>query len=141
MAQVDFGFLNDLIGFRLKQAHARYAGEAEKRMKDLGLSPQQFSILALVALNPGIIQSRLMDSLYLSRSTCGDMVDQLVRNGLMRREPIDRRSFALGLTDEGETRLSAAKTLVFDGTTPSKARLTAQEQQDLLRLLAKLADH
>jgi len=140
MAAPQLGFLSDLLGFRLKQATQILLGESEKLLRPLGISPQHFSVLAMVALNPGIIQSRLIDNLYITRSTCSDLIEQLIKKKLIQRTPIDRRSNGLTLTDEGADILQQAKKIVDENAVTATDHMEPEEVKELIRLLTKFSD-
>jgi DNA-binding MarR family transcriptional regulator len=136
MTRPNFGFMSDLLGFRLKQANQVLLGESEKRLRPLGISPQHFSVLAMVSLNPGIIQSRLIDNLYITRSTCSDLIEQLIQRGLMQRTPIDRRSNGLSLTEKGQKLLAQARVIVEQNGQDATAHMDPADVAELVRLLA-----
>ena len=54
--EIDFGMLNDLIGFNLRMAqntmHRHYAKTAAR----LGVGQRQFAVLELIDSNPGVSQ-------------------------------------------------------------------------------------
>jgi DNA-binding MarR family transcriptional regulator len=139
MAVVKFGFLSGLLGFRLKEASQALLVPGEKRLAPLGISPQQFTILAMVSLNPGITQSALIKSVYITRSTCSDLIEQLIQAGFAKRTPIDRRSNGLTLTAEGEAVFLAAKAEVERNAEQATSHMDPQEVQELIRLLAKFS--
>ena len=140
MAPLEFGFLSDLLGFRLKQATEVLLSESEKLLQPLGISPQQFSILAMVSLNPGIIQTRLIKNLYITRSNCSVLIEQLIKMGLMKRAPIDRRSNGLSLTTQGIQIMAEAKGIVEAHGKNATAHMNEAEIADLIRLLTKFSE-
>lgn len=139
MKSVELGFLSDLLGFRIKQANYVLLSGGDKELKKVGISSQQFSVLAMASINPGIIQTRLCKKLNLTRSTCSELVEQLIQKDLLLRTPIDRRSFGLSLTSKGEQALSDAKEIVFAHTAETTQHMSTTEVSDLIRLLAKFS--
>lgn len=140
MTSIKYGFLANLLGFRIKQAYEHLLRDADKELKKDGISAQQFSILAMIKVNPGITQSRLIEHLYVTRSTCGDLVEQLTRNKLIEQTPIDRRSFGLNLTEKGESVFSDAKKVVMRHTAKQTHHMSKDEVADLTRLLTKFVE-
>jgi DNA-binding MarR family transcriptional regulator len=56
-----------------------------------------------------------------------------------RRDPADRRRYALGLTEDGTAMLRRARRLVTDGARELLGPLDDDEVQTLVALLAKVA--
>lgn len=140
METIKYGFLGNLLGFRIKQAYEHLLRDADKELKKDGISAQQFSILAMIKINPGILQSRLIEHLYITRSTCGDLVEQLTRNKLIEQTPIDRRSFGLDLTEKGESVFTRAKKIVDRHTAKQTQHMSKSEITDLTHLLTRFVE-
>lgn len=140
MAAVEYGFLANLLGFRLKQANAIVLSDADLRLKFLNITPQHFTILAMISINPGIIQTRLIQHIYISRSTCSELIEQLIQKGLIARNPIDRRSFGLSLTPIGTDVLKKAKSIVLTHSSRTTAHMSNKEISELIKLLAMLSE-
>lgn len=141
MILMDLGFLDQMLGFRLKQAYHFLLKGGEARLSPLGIKPQDFSILAIVSQNPGIIQSRLIENLYITRSTCSEMVEQLIQAGFLKRVPIDRRSNGLFLTDKGESIFAQARNIIKVHTEAMTSHMEPDEIDTLIKLLARFSDH
>lgn len=73
------------------------------REVSIDVSSVQFAALAVLARRPGISQADLGAELDLDRSTIADLVERMVRNGLVARAQSDedRRRKVLTLTPEG----------------------------------------
>lgn len=112
--------------------------ESELLLNDFDISPQQFSILALVSSNPSITQARVINNLYISRSTCAELIEQLVQKKFVKRTPLDRRSYALTITRKGDRCLSDATKVVLRKGRESTAHMTRTELEQLIQLLIKL---
>lgn len=135
---VELGFLDRMLGFRLKQAYFHMMAGGEERLRHLGISPQGFSVLAVVSQNPKIIQSRLIEQLYITRSSCSDLVEQLIQAGLLRRTPLDRRSNGLSLTAQGKATLDQTREIIDENTKVLTSHMSATEVETLVDLLARL---
>lgn len=87
--------------------------------------------LALLGHDPGMPIDRLHRSLGLSHSGAVRLVDRLVRDGLVVREPspLDGRAVALRLTPTGETTCQAVIAARDSAITQALAPLTTQERQ------------
>jgi DNA-binding MarR family transcriptional regulator len=73
-----------------------------------GLSVGQFSLMVAIGTAPGVRAADLSAALDLERSTVSRELALLLREGLVQSEPVDGRSQALRLTDEGARRLDDA---------------------------------
>ncbi|MBI3452270.1 MAG: winged helix-turn-helix transcriptional regulator [Rhodospirillales bacterium] len=49
------------------------------------LTPRQFALLVTIAQRPGLSQTDLVDVTGIDRSTVGDMLERLLKRGLVRR--------------------------------------------------------
>ena len=82
--------LHDAPGHLLRRCQQR---AVEIFMQEIGaarLTPRQFAILATLARRPGLTQTEVVDETGIDRSTVGDMVNRLVRRGLVRRRKSGR---------------------------------------------------
>jgi DNA-binding MarR family transcriptional regulator len=75
---------------------------AGRRLAPMGLSVQLCGVLNLLAQGP-ISQQALGQQLGIDRTTVVELIDELERQGIVvrRRNPSDRRSYALTLTPKG----------------------------------------
>src|SRR5262245_31097509 len=99
----------------------------------IDIGPAQYSMLVVIAANPGLSQSDLADRLGIERARLVRLLDKLERRGLTQRlnSRNDRRSHALRLTREGHNALRRAKTLAA----LHEARLAEKFGADRRRLL------
>ncbi len=82
-------------------------------MEEIGatrLTPRQFALLLTLAQRPGLTQTELVEQTGIDRSTVGDMIDRLVRRGLVRRRRSgrDQRANTLAILPAGATALREA---------------------------------
>jgi DNA-binding MarR family transcriptional regulator len=100
---LDFGPFDDWIGFRLRMAQIASFQSFARHTQSIGLSPGRFAALILIDRNPGISQTALARAIGSDKSTLTPVLDNLVKNGLIRRVRTrsDRRLYELSLTDEG----------------------------------------
>jgi DNA-binding MarR family transcriptional regulator len=127
--------------FLLAQLGAHAAAQFAERISELDLTPPQAGLLRLIAWNPGQSQQAIAGQLGTPASRLVLLVDGLEERGLIerRRDPADRRHYALYLTGDGTQfmkelgRLGAAhEDVMTDG-------LTADERAILNDLLNRLA--
>jgi DNA-binding MarR family transcriptional regulator len=132
-----------LNSFLLTQIGAHAAAGFAKRIADLDLTPAQAGLLRLVATQPGQSQQELAGQLRTPPSRLVLLVDQLEERGLIerRRNPDDRRHYALFLTAEGgrflRTELGPVGAAHEDDIC---AALSAAERGQLAGLLGRIAE-
>ncbi len=138
--QLDLGVLNDLLGFRLRriQNHLAHAFQEDPRHGDLksGL----FSILALIAANPGVSQARLALEAGIDKTALVALLDYLEDEGwaVRVRAKDDRRKHSLHVTDKGSAVLANLTIAAHDTEAKARGALTDKELPLLLRILDKL---
>lgn len=104
---LDYGVLDSLTGYALRRAQNALYLHFSRSMPWPDVSPQRFAALVLVVRNPGLRQGVLAQAMGLHRSGGLRLVDWLDARGWVRRadDPLDRRSWTLHPTPEGEAAL------------------------------------
>lgn len=135
---VDQTVLLRSLGYNCLQAYLTVVPSIKKELEACGLRPVEYTILSLVNANPGLNQKRLGQTIKVSPPNLATVLDRMEGNGLIARQrnPLDKRSQILALTEEGNA-LCARAEKVAEGAelTPN---LTAAERQQLLTLLQKV---
>ena len=130
-----FAYLLVQLGFHL-------AGQFAERLAPLGLEPRHFGMLTRLAANEGRSQQAVGELMGLNPTRMVFLVDELEQRGLVerRRNPADRRSYALYLTDQGRAKLREAQQASVRHAGQVGASLSAAERRQLTDLLRRLAD-
>jgi DNA-binding MarR family transcriptional regulator len=130
------------FSYLLVQLGMHSAGMFAARLAPLGLEPRQFGVLSRVAANEGKTQQAIAKLIGLNATRMVFLVDELERMELAerRRNPTDRRSHALYLTDKGRQLLSEAQQVAAAHEALLAASLTGAERRELTRLLRAIAD-
>ncbi|HEX3350981.1 MAG TPA: MarR family transcriptional regulator [Acetobacteraceae bacterium] len=104
---VALGELTSLIGYTLRRAQLAVFADFHHRFDADDIRPGQYSVLKVIALNPGLRQTRVSAALGIKRTNFVPLLDILAARGLAERRPVagDRRSSALHLTPAGEALL------------------------------------
>jgi len=138
--QLDFGPLQDLFGFHLRQAYTPFGQAYREAAAAFNLKPSQFTVLMLANHNPGRRQSELAEALNIERSNFVPIIDDLETRGLLNREksPEDRRSYAIKVTAKGRKLVDKAVKPILSESKQAASVLTEKEQATLKRLLTKL---
>lgn len=130
------------FSFLLVQLGFHGAGMFAARLAPLGLEPRQFGVLNRLAANEGQAQQAIAQLMGLNATRMVFLIDELERLGLAerRRNPADRRSHALYLTDKGREMLARARKAAAAHEEELAAPLTREQRRELTDLLRKLAD-
>jgi DNA-binding MarR family transcriptional regulator len=141
-ADVDLGPLTRLIGYMLRRAQIAVFQQAFCAFAEAGIRPAQFSVLAVIAHNPGRTQSQVAGALGIKRTNFVALLDGLERRGLAVRRPApaDRRSHALYLTDAGRATVRRLNQMVSRLEARMIAHIGKDGRTTLLALLQRLAD-
>lgn len=113
---------------------------ANARLEPLGLSVRMCGVLNLLADQGPLSQHEIGQLLNIDRTTMVDLVDQLEKGGIVRRDrnPRDRRSHAVTLTPNGKTKQKRAMQ-AFDGAVDDFfAPLSPAERKQFANMLRRL---
>ena len=127
-------FLLVQLGFHL----ARLFGE---RLEPLGLEQRQAGMLVRLAENDGRSQQAIAELMGITPTRMVFLTDELEKLGLVerRRNPADRRSHALYLTEAGTAMLARVREVTRAHEAAVTAGLTSAERGELTALLRRLA--
>jgi DNA-binding MarR family transcriptional regulator len=133
--------LVNAVGFLLSWNGQRMRHRFAEALEPLGLRPQHFGVLSVVAARPGTAQNELVALSMIDASTMVKVVDELEELGLAERrvDPHDRRRRAVHLTSRGEATLERARTVALQTADEVLAPLDQDEREQLRTLLRKLA--
>ncbi|MBU9821856.1 MarR family transcriptional regulator [Rahnella sp. BCC 1045] len=106
------------------------------------LTKPQYAVLRSIAENPGIEQVQLTDVAISSKATLAEMLSRLESRGLLIREadPADKRRRFITLTGEGKAVLAKTQPRGQQVDTEFLARLSPDDQQQLVRLLKAMME-
>jgi DNA-binding MarR family transcriptional regulator len=134
--------LSRRAGFLLVQLgthrHRRFA----ERLAPLDLQPRHFGMLSHLAVNEGQSQQALGSALGIHRSAVVALVDDLEHRGLAerRRDPVDRRAYALHLTATGREVLAELERAADEDEAELLTALDPSERSQLISLLQRVAE-
>jgi DNA-binding MarR family transcriptional regulator len=104
----------------------------------------RFDLMAQLARHPeGLKMNELSRLLMVTGGNVTGIVDQLEGEGLVARvdEPADRRAFRIHLTKAGERSFTDMARAHEEWIVELLAGMTKREQDELLKLLAKVKQH
>jgi DNA-binding MarR family transcriptional regulator len=125
----------------LSPAHHRIRERVTERLQPLGLTTALWGVLATIAARGPTSQQAIADQLGLTGPAILQTVDRLQALGLVerRRDPDDRRSYALEPTERGDDALRQGRAAIGDIHDDLDAALGgAAERRELNRLLRVL---
>jgi DNA-binding MarR family transcriptional regulator len=133
--------LGDYTGFLMNWCAVRSRGAFAAELDRLGLRPQEFAVLSVIAADPGLTQQALVEATGVDPSSMVQLLDGLERLRLAKRlaHPTDRRKRAIHLTSEGRATLDRARVAATRVGEATFAPLTDGERAQLHGLLRKLA--
>lgn len=123
--------LDDLLCFDLYAASRAMTRRYRPLLAELGLTyPQYLVVVALGATGPASIK-QLAGTLRLDHATLTPLLQRMESAGLLTRErdPADRRSVLLGLTEQGQDAFAATEAVQC--TISEDFGLTPEQQRDL----------
>jgi DNA-binding MarR family transcriptional regulator len=139
--------LAERVGYLLSRNHQELRDRAERALEPFGLgertvdcSPKHVVCLSLIASQGPMSQQELGELIMVDRTTIVAVVDWLEDNELVerKRNPADRRAYALQVTDKGREWLKEANGALRATERQFLAPLTAEERRQLIGLLQRL---
>jgi DNA-binding MarR family transcriptional regulator len=134
---LDIGVLNEHLGYFIRRLQVWVFQDFIRTLAPVDIRPAQYSVLVVIAANPGLSQSDLADRLGIERARLVRVLDKLERRGLTQRlaSPTDRRSHALRLTREGQRILKRAAILAALHEAKLIEKLGPEQRKSMLTLL------
>ena len=132
--------LDDLIGYALRRAQLKLFQNLISQLAVHDLRPAQFSALAIIDQNPGLMQADLAKALAIEPPQVVPLLNKLESRALavrVRCKP-DKRSYGIFLSKTGETLLKELKLIAAESDMDATSALDSQEREELLRLLKKV---
>ncbi len=130
----DLGFLISQVGDHSQRFFGRL-------MEPLGLRPSHVGVLRAIVGSKGLTQRELGERLGIFASNLVKLIDELEQRALVKRvqREGDRRSYNLFLTREGERAVKDIARKVHEHQSAMCSALLPAEQNELHRLLQKVA--
>jgi DNA-binding MarR family transcriptional regulator len=134
--------LSRRAGFLLVQLGTHAHGRFAERLARLDLHPRHFGMLSHLAASEGQSQQALSIALGVHRSAVVALVDDLEQRGLAerRRDPLDRRAYALYLTPPGRAVLADLQRIAEQHEAELLTALDASERTQLISVLQRVAE-
>lgn len=131
--------LTDSLGFLLRMAQLRVFAQFFETLGQFNLRPGEFSVLVVIAQNPGVRQGLLANSMSIKPAHMTKMVRNFESRNLVTRTvpQDDRRAVELCLSDEGARYVTELAPHFYDFDRAQQEPLTKAEMETLRGLLRK----
>lgn len=140
LSHIDTSFLESLLGYNARRAALAVISVFLRRMEPYGMRPVDFSVLSVVAHNPGVTSRQICTTLDILPPNLVGMIKSLQKRGLVvrRPHPNDRRAQGLHLSNAGQTLYNEAQSTAASLERDVANRLTPEELITLITLLRKV---
>ena len=134
--------LDQIVGYQMRRVGSLVTRELAGVFGAVGLAPGQFSILMIVAENPGSTQSEIAALARLDRSTLALVLTRLRRLGFVRRvaDSGDRRANRIHATEAGERAIRSVLPRLAHFERRIAGEFSAAEKQAFLEGLSRIEE-
>jgi DNA-binding MarR family transcriptional regulator len=134
--------LSARTSYLLGRAASRVQAMGERDLEPLGITPREYSVLAVLAEHSPLSQTRVAEILGLDRTTILKLGASLERKRLVIRErdANDARAYAVALTPTGDRLRAEAFELLLACEAQFLTWLNPKERDQLHDLLARVTD-
>ncbi|GLX71028.1 MarR family winged helix-turn-helix transcriptional regulator [Paenibacillus glycanilyticus] len=135
--------LDHSIGFLLGATYRKLTNFFAARIKEFGLTPEQWAVLFRVREEDGLIQKEIADRAGKDKATTTRILDMLEAKGFItkRASEHDRRSFQVFITEQGREAADAIEPIEYSTITEIAQVLSAEEYEQMTTLLKRLNEH
>lgn len=133
---------DDFLEYRLVRLADRLSQRFSAALGPHELSPRQFSVLAVLAANPGVTSAELARAVLTTPQSMHTLLEQLQRRDLVDRGEHRGRGRAAGVrpTGRGMDLLAAAGERVVALEAETREQLGEEDYGQLVRLLGRFED-
>jgi len=98
----------------LHRVHQRATELFQEKMAGINLTARQYVVLVTAAQHDGASQQDIIDATGIDRSTVSQIMQTMLRKGLLKRKRTreDARAYAITVTEHGRDVLKASETIV-----------------------------
>lgn len=127
-------------GFLVRRLHQIHYAIFFDECKDENITPVQYGILTVLAINPWMDQTEIGHEVGLDRTTSADVIRRLEEKGWLERRinPLDRRSRQARVTEEGLLVMEQLKSRMVRSQQRLLQPLHPAERQMFMKLLTEL---
>ena len=135
--RLDFDALNGHLGYFLRRLQVLVFQDFIQALATFDVRPAQYSVMVLVASNPGQSQSTIAKALNIERAALAKMLHELQARGWIQRLPSvsDGRSHALFMTRDGARAFARIKALALAHERRLERAVGTRRHRELMSLL------
>lgn len=131
--------LRDWPGYTLRRLSAALMAKLAIRLAALDLRPAEATVLLVIGANPGVTQSEVGRLLDIASANMTPLAARLTDRALIVRQPVDRRSQGLKLSESGRRLMVKARAIMEELEQDLVERIPAAQRDAFLGSLSKLA--
>jgi DNA-binding MarR family transcriptional regulator len=130
------------LGYALKRAQQALRGHLDARLRTIGLTTPQYSVLAGLEVSAGMSNAELARQAFVTPQTMQAIIVTLERDGLIKRKdhPLHGRVRTTELTAEGRTALLAAHEIVADAEMRARHAVSPDDPEIIYAGLLRIAE-
>ncbi len=138
--EIDLSPIETHLGFLLRLAQQTVFDEFHRRFGKEGLTPARYSVLALVAVRPGLRQVTLSKGLHIKPPNIAVLINAMEADGLIERQTLEgnRRERRVFLTKLGQATYKRLAPKIAAMEAGFAERFSASDLQTLIRTLQRL---
>jgi DNA-binding MarR family transcriptional regulator len=138
--ELNTSFLENNLGFAIRTAQLVIFENLISRFGELDIRPAEFSVLCLIADNPGCRASQIAEYLLIKPSNFVPVISRLEKRRLVKRRlnKADHRRYDLFLTALGERVTCEAREIVIAQEAALNEHVGAMNGDRLLKMLQKV---
>jgi DNA-binding MarR family transcriptional regulator len=130
--------LAQLPGYALRRAANAMMGDLSERLSKIELRLSDASVLMLLRHRSDVTASEIGRTLDIQRANMVPLLNRLEAAGLLERRALDRKSYAVVLTEAGRTTLMSVDAITTAFEADLVARVPAEHRAHLLPALNAL---
>jgi MarR family transcriptional regulator, transcriptional regulator for hemolysin len=129
------------LGLKLAVIARQLRQRFDQSMESAGITRAQWSLIIVVARNPGATQRMIADMLEVSEVTAGRLIDRLCAEGFLERRENrqDRRAYCVYLTEAAQPTLDRLSEIATISENEAFAGLSDEDIARLDELLSLIA--
>ncbi len=137
---VDQSALKQLVGYNCRRAHSAILRHASERLEQYNLRPGWYSVLVLLADNPGLSSREICDVLGVKPPNLVALVASFEERALIKKQPqtFETRALGLYLTATGRRLVTRVQRDILRADADATGMLSAEERATLIALLQRI---
>jgi len=133
----------DSLGYQLGLLNRLYDRCLQDALKEFNVAPGQFAPLVMLFEEDGLTQAELCRRINVEQPTMANTLERMERDGLIKRkaDSDDRRRAHVFLTSRAKDIQAQVMEAARAVSNRTVAKLTAGEQDDMFRLVARMVEN